>query len=76
MIFEELCILLHPKVPVQMAMGLKQGYMATLIKRPKVWRYVQVLTIDTNNFVFEVKVISGLESTGPEGYIAKYSHNQ
>ena len=29
------------------------------------------LAIETNNFAFEVNVISGLESTHPEGYEAK-----
>ena len=29
------------------------------------------LAIETNNFAFEVNVISGLESTQPDGYEAK-----
>ena len=35
--------------------------------RGKVWKYFQGLTIETNNFAFEVKVILGLESTRPDG---------
>ena len=37
--------------------------MAPMSNRVKVWKYFQGLTIETNNFAFEVKVILGLEST-------------
>ena len=37
--------------------------MDPMTNRVKVWKYVKGLTIETNNFAFEVKVILGLEST-------------
>ena len=41
--------------------------MAPMKNRVKVWLYIEGLTIDTNNFAFEVKVMLGLESTRPDG---------
>ena len=41
--------------------------MAPMTNRVQVWLYILGLTIETNNFTFEVKVILGLESTIPEG---------
>ena len=38
-----------------------------MTNRVKVWKYFQGLTIETNNFASEVKVILGLESTGQDG---------
>ena len=63
------------KVLDQMAKGLKQGYIAPMTNRFKVWYYVQGGTCDTNNFAFEVKVILGLESTCPDGQGAKTGLN-
>ena len=43
----------------------------------KVWKYIQGLTIETHNVVFEVKVILGLglESTCTDGLGAKKGLN-
>ena len=41
----------------------------------KVLQYFYAITIETNNFAFEVNVISGLESTHPDGYGAKIELN-
>ena len=32
----------------------------------KVWKYSLGLTIDTNDFAFEIEVMLGLESNGPD----------
>ena len=37
--------------------------MDSITSRVKVWKYFYGLTIKTNNFAFEAKVILGLEST-------------
>ena len=37
--------------------------MAPMPNRVKVWKYVYGLTIETNNFAIEMKVIIGIEST-------------
>ena len=37
--------------------------MDSIASRAKVWKYCYGLTIKTNNFAFEAKVIRGLEST-------------
>ena len=51
-----------------------------MTNRVKVWKYFQGLTIETNNFAFEVKLKLGLESTRLDGYGAKIrldgSHDQ
>ena len=39
------------------------GLNGPMTNRAKVWKYFQGLTIDTNNYAFEVKVILSLEST-------------
>ena len=39
--------------------------MALMTNRVKVWRHVQGLTTETNNFAFDVKVTLDLESTIP-----------
>ena len=38
-----------------------------MTNRDKVWKYSQGLTIETDNFDFDVKVILGLESTCADG---------
>ena len=60
--------------------------MAPMTNRGKIQKYFYGLTIETNNFAFEVKVILGLESTHPNGWMGgwiswiggwiswKYSH--
>ena len=56
--------------------------MAPMINRVEVLKYFKVLTIDTNIFAFEVRVILVLESTYLDGWIGgwlgwvswKYSH--
>ena len=45
--------------------------MAPMTNRVKVLKCFQGLTIEANNFAFEVKVILGLESTCPDGLGAK-----
>ena len=40
--------------------------MAHMTNRDKVWKYFQGLTIEKNNFAFEIKVNLGLESTCPD----------
>ena len=42
-----------------------------MTNRVKVWKYIQGLTIETNNFAFEVKFKLDLESTRLDGYRAK-----
>ena len=42
--------------------------MAPMTNRVKVRRYILGLTIETNNFAFEVKVILGLDSTHLESW--------
>ena len=42
--------------------------MAPLANRVKFWKYFKGLSIETEFFAFEVKVILGLESTCPDGY--------
>ena len=49
--------------------------MAPRANTVKVWKYLQGLTIETNNFAFEAKVILGLESTCSDGYGAKIGLN-
>ena len=41
--------------------------MAPKTNKGNLWKYFQGLTIETNNFAFEVKVILGLGSTRPDG---------
>ena len=48
-----------------MDLELEQGQMATTANMVKVWRYFYGLTIETNNFAFEIKVILDLKSTFP-----------
>ena len=43
--------------------------------RVKAWKYFQGLTIETNNFAFEVKFILSLESTRLDDYGAKIRLN-
>ena len=43
--------------------------------RVKVWKNVYGLAIKTNNFAFEINVISGLESTHPVGWEARIGLN-
>ena len=45
--------------------------MAPMTNRVKVRRYILGLTIETNDFAFEVKVILGLEISCPDGQGAK-----
>ena len=45
--------------------------MAPRSNRVKVRKNLYGLAIETNNFAFEVNVISGLESTHPDDYEAK-----
>ena len=47
--------------------GAKIGLNGPIANRVKVWQYVYVLTIESNNFAFEVKVILGIESTRLDG---------
>ena len=49
--------------------------MAPRSNRVKVRKNLYGLAIETNNFAFEVNVISGLESTHPDGYEAKIGLN-
>ena len=49
--------------------------MVPITDRDKVLRYLLGLTIETNNFAFEVKVILGLESTRPDGWVAGLAGN-
>ena len=49
--------------------------MDPMANRVKVWKYFQGLTIETNNFSFDAKVIIGLESTYPDGLGAKIGLN-
>ena len=49
--------------------------MEPLTNRVKVRIYFSDLTIETNNFAFEVKVILGLESTHLEIWVAKLGLN-
>ena len=49
--------------------------MAPITNRVKVWKYFSGLSIDTNNFAFEVQVILSLESNYPEGSGAKIGLN-
>ena len=49
--------------------------MAPMTGRSKVLRYLYGLTIDTNNFAFDVKVTIGLESNCPCGQVAKLGLN-
>ena len=49
--------------------------MAPMTNRVKVWRYFEGLTTENNNFAFEVKVTLCLESTFPDGYVAKIGLN-
>ena len=46
-----------------------------MTNRVKVWKYFQGLTIETNNYAFEVKFIPCLESTRLDGYGAKIGLN-
>ena len=39
--------------------------------RVKVWKYIYDITIETNNFAFEVNVILGLKSSCSDYYWAK-----
>ena len=45
--------------------------MDPIISRVKVWKCFYGLTIKTNNFAFEAKIILGLESTWPDNLGAK-----
>ena len=54
-----------------MARGVKWDYMAPIPNRVKVKRYSQGLAIETNNFAFEFKFTLCLESTCPDGKMAK-----
>ena len=45
--------------------------MAPITNRVKVWKYFSGLTIDTNNFAFEVQVILSLENTYSDALGAK-----
>ena len=47
---------------VLIAMRSKDGKVVSMTDSIKVWRYFQGLTIEANNFAFEVKVILSLES--------------
>ena len=47
---------------VLIAMRSKEGKVVSMTDRIKVWRYFQGLTIEANNFAFEVKVTLSLES--------------
>ena len=58
-----------------MDLELEQGQMATTANMVKVWRYFYGLTIETNNFALEIKVILGLESTHPGFQVAKTGLN-
>ena len=49
--------------------------MDPMANRVNVWKYVKGLTIETNNFAFEVKAILGFESTCPDNYGAKIRIN-
>ena len=49
--------------------------MGPITSRVKVWKHFNGLTIKTNNFAFEAKVILGLESNCPGGYGAKIGLN-
>ena len=49
--------------------------MAPRSNRVKILENVYGLAIKTNNFAFEVNVISGLECTHPDGYEAKIGLN-
>ena len=49
--------------------------MTPMTNRDKGWKLFQGLTIETNNFAFQVKVILGLESTCPDGKGAKIGLN-
>ena len=49
--------------------------MAPMTNRGKVLKYFWGLSIETNNFAFEVKAILGLESTYPDGQGAKIGLN-
>ena len=53
-----------------MDLELEQGQMATTANMVKVWRYFYGLTIETNNFAFEIKVILGQQSTHPGCQVA------
>ena len=52
---------------VLIAMRSKEGKVVSMTDRIKVWRYFQGLTIEANNFAFEVKVTLSLESTCQNG---------
>ena len=49
--------------------------MDPMANRVKVWKYVKGLTIETNNFAFEVKFILSLESSRLDGKGAKIGLN-
>ena len=49
--------------------------MGSITSRAKFWKYFYGLTIKTDNFAFEAKVILGLESNCPGGYGAKIGLN-
>ena len=49
--------------------------MTPMINRDKVWNFFWGLSIETNNFAFEVKFILGMESTYPDGYRDKIGLN-
>ena len=49
--------------------------MAPRSNRVKVRKNLNGLAIETNNFASEVNVISGLESTHPDGYEARIGLN-
>ena len=54
--------------------------MGPITSRAKFWKYFYGLTIKTDNFAFEAKVILGRESTYPDGWGAviglNSSHDQ
>ena len=49
--------------------------MAPMTNSVKVKKQFQGLTIETNNFAFEVKGILGLETTCPDGQVTKIGLN-
>ena len=49
--------------------------MASMTNRVKIRKYFLSLTIETNNFVFDVRDILGLESSCPDGQGAKIGLN-
>ena len=49
--------------------------MGPITSRVKVWKHFNGLTIKTNNFAFEAKVILGRESACPDGKGAKIGLN-